>query len=139
MIERTFDARALARMNLALDRVCRTIVDGETHPIRKRVARRIIKCARSGRTGVEELTAAGHRAIARLARSDRPRSSDSSVSPPDERRSCPSHPGSGITWREPRQLAEPAVPLTLGVPETGADAEHADGRTVAPEAPFSPA
>jgi predicted MarR family transcription regulator len=73
VIEGTFDARTLARMNLALDRVCQTIADGETHAVRKRVARRIIKCARRGKTSVEELTSAGQRAIARFARSDQSR------------------------------------------------------------------
>ncbi len=73
MIEGTFDSRTLARMNLALDRVCRAVVDGEAHAVRKRVARRIIKCARSGKTTVEELTDAGERAVMRFARSQRPR------------------------------------------------------------------
>jgi hypothetical protein len=70
MIEQTFDSRTLARMNLALDRVCRTVAGGEAHSVRKRVARRIIKCARSGKTTVEELTDAGERAAMRFARSE---------------------------------------------------------------------
>jgi hypothetical protein len=70
MIEGTFDSRTLARMNLALDRVCQTVVGGEAHSVRKRVARRIIKCARSGKTTVEELTNAGERAVIRFARSE---------------------------------------------------------------------
>ncbi|HTO67632.1 MAG TPA: hypothetical protein VMM15_40955 [Bradyrhizobium sp.] len=70
MIEGTFDSRTLARMKLALDRVCRTVVGGEAHSVRKRVARRIIKCARSGRTSVEELTNAGQRAVIRFTRSE---------------------------------------------------------------------
>jgi len=73
MIEGTFDSRTLARMNLALDRVCQTVVGGEAHSVRKRVARRIIKCARSGKTTVEELTNAGERAVMRFSRSHRPR------------------------------------------------------------------
>jgi len=76
MIEGTFDSRTLARMNLALDRVCQTVVDGQAHSVRKQVARRIIKCARSGKTTVEELTNAGERAVIRLSRSQRPRLSD---------------------------------------------------------------
>jgi hypothetical protein len=71
MIEETFDSRTLARMNLALDRVCRTVVGGEAHSVRKRVARRIIKCARSGKTSVEELTNAGQCAAMRFARSEK--------------------------------------------------------------------
>jgi predicted MarR family transcription regulator len=70
MIEGTFDAPTLARMNLALESVCQTVVGGEAHSVRKRVARRIIKCARSGKTSVEELTSAGQRAVMRFARSD---------------------------------------------------------------------
>jgi hypothetical protein len=77
MIEGTFDARTVARMNLALDQVCKTIVDGEAHSVRKRIARQIIKCARRGKTSIEELTSAGQRAGARLTRSDHARLSDS--------------------------------------------------------------
>jgi len=71
MIEGTFDSRTLARMNLALERVCQTVIGGEAHSVRKRVARRIIKCARSGKTTVEELTNAGERAVLRFTRSQR--------------------------------------------------------------------
>ncbi|MBV8697225.1 MAG: hypothetical protein JO052_05120 [Bradyrhizobium sp.] len=71
MIEGTFDSRTLARMNLALERVCQTVIGGEAHSVRKRVARRIIKCARSGKTTVEELTNAGERAVMRFTRSQR--------------------------------------------------------------------
>jgi hypothetical protein len=76
MIEETFDSRTIARMNLALDCVCQTVVGGEAHSVRKRVARRIIKCARSGKTTVEELMTAGERAVIRFARSRRPSLSD---------------------------------------------------------------
>ena len=76
MIEGTFDSRTLARMNLALDQVCQTVAGGEAHSVRKRVARRIIKCARSGKTSVEELTNAGQRAVIRFARSESPCLSD---------------------------------------------------------------
>ncbi|WP_291711392.1 hypothetical protein [Bradyrhizobium sp.] len=58
-------------MNLALERVCQTVIGGEAHSVRKRVARRIIKCARSGKTTVEELTNAGERAVMRFTRSQR--------------------------------------------------------------------
>jgi hypothetical protein len=46
LIEGAFDPRALANMNIALDRVCEKAADGEKHPVRKRVAKQIIKCAR---------------------------------------------------------------------------------------------
>ena len=67
MIEEAFDTRTLANMNVALDRVCEKIAKGELHPVRKRVARQIIKCASSGKTTLAELTAAGQRALARVA------------------------------------------------------------------------
>lgn len=86
MIERTFDARTLARMNLALDRVCRTVVDSESDPQARRPADHQMRAKRQDQRP---------RAIARLAHSDRPRLSDNNVSPPDERRSCPSLPGLG--------------------------------------------
>ena len=66
MIEETFDSRTLANMNVALDRVCSGTRHGEEHPTRKRVARYIIKCARSGRTTLTELTHAGQQALAKV-------------------------------------------------------------------------
>ncbi len=62
-IEGSFDSRALANMNIALDRVCERTARGQEHSVRKRVARQIIKCARSGRTTLGDLTAAGRRAL----------------------------------------------------------------------------
>lgn len=63
LIEGAFDSRTLANMNVALDRVCEKAADGEDHSVRKRVARQIIKCARSGKTTLGELTAAGQRGL----------------------------------------------------------------------------
>jgi hypothetical protein len=54
-------------MNVALDRVCDGTPHGGEHPTRKRVAKYIIKCARSGRTTLTELTQAGHHALAKVA------------------------------------------------------------------------
>jgi len=62
-IEGSFDSRALANMNIALDRVCERTARGQEHPVRRRVAKQIIKCARSGRTTLGDLTAAGRRAL----------------------------------------------------------------------------
>jgi ribosomal protein L32E len=45
MIEDRFDARTLANMNVALERVCQRRPDGENHKVRRRVAQRIIQCA----------------------------------------------------------------------------------------------
>jgi hypothetical protein len=63
LIEGAFDSRALANMNIALDRVCDKAAHGQDHSVRKRVAKQIVKCARSGRTTLGELTAAGQRAL----------------------------------------------------------------------------
>ena len=62
-IEAGFDSRTLANMNVALDRVCEKAAHGEDHSVRKRVAKQIIKCARSGKTSLGELTAAGQRGL----------------------------------------------------------------------------
>ncbi|WP_429024239.1 hypothetical protein [Bradyrhizobium sp. I1.14.4] len=66
MIEERFDSRTLAAMNLALDRVCADAVHGEEHDTRKRVARYIIKCAKSGRTTLPDLIEAGQQALAKV-------------------------------------------------------------------------
>jgi hypothetical protein len=63
LIEGAFDSRTLANMNVALDRVCEKTAHGEEHPVRKRVAKQIIKCARGGKTTLGELTAAGQRGL----------------------------------------------------------------------------
>jgi hypothetical protein len=66
LIGGTFNSRTLANMNAALDRVCEQAAHGEKHPVRKRVARQIIKCARSGKTMLGELMAAGQRGLITL-------------------------------------------------------------------------
>lgn len=66
MIEEKFDSRTLAAMNAALDRVCADAPHGEEHATRKRVAKYIIKCAKSGRTTLPELTEAGQQALANV-------------------------------------------------------------------------
>jgi hypothetical protein len=63
LIEGAFDSRTLANMNVALDRVCEQAAHGDDHPVRKRVAKQIIKCARNGKTTLGELTAAGQRGL----------------------------------------------------------------------------
>jgi hypothetical protein len=67
LINGAFDARTLANMNVALDRVCETAARGEDHAVRKRVAKQIVKCARHGKTTLGELTAAGARGLITLA------------------------------------------------------------------------
>ena len=67
LINGAFDSRTLANMNFALDRVCEAAAKGEDHAVRKRVAKQIIKCARSGKITLGELTAAGQRGLITLA------------------------------------------------------------------------
>ena len=67
LIQGTFDSRTFANMNVALERACELAADGEDHAVRKRVARQIIKCARSGKTTLGELTAAAQRGLIRVA------------------------------------------------------------------------
>jgi hypothetical protein len=66
-IEAMFEPRTLANMNVALDRVCDQAPDGENHAVRKRIAIRIIRCARSGKVTLGDLTAAGRRGLPRFA------------------------------------------------------------------------
>jgi hypothetical protein len=67
MIEGSFEPRTLANMNVALDRVCRKIPSGEEHNVRKRVAKAIVQCARSGKTTLGALTEAGAKELERAA------------------------------------------------------------------------
>jgi hypothetical protein len=67
MIEGKFDSKTLAKMNVALDRICEQMQHGERHSVRKRVARQIIRCAESGETTLADLIAAGERALSELA------------------------------------------------------------------------
>ena len=71
LIEGAFDSRTLANMNVALDRVCEGAAGGEDHAVRKRVAIQIVKCARSGKLTLGELTAAGRSALIDVALSRR--------------------------------------------------------------------
>ena len=66
MIEGGFDARTLAYMNVALDRVCEHTPLGEQPEVRERVAQGIIRCAKGGRTTLGALIEAGERALARI-------------------------------------------------------------------------
>lgn len=68
-IEESFDSRALANMNIALDRVCERTARGQEHLVRKRIAKQIIKCARNGKTTLGDLTAAGRRALIEIVSS----------------------------------------------------------------------
>jgi hypothetical protein len=67
MIQGDFDRRTLAKMEVALDRVCANTPLGEQHDVRKRIARAIVIRAKSGDATVGALAEAGERALARLS------------------------------------------------------------------------
>jgi hypothetical protein len=67
MIVEQFDRRTMAKMELALDRACARFPHGGKHSIRKRVAQNIVRCAKTGSTGLVALTEAGERAVAQLS------------------------------------------------------------------------
>lgn len=67
IIEGSFQPRILANMNVALDRVCAMTPDGERHDVRKRVAKEIAQCAKSGKITLGTLTEAGEKALGRIA------------------------------------------------------------------------
>jgi hypothetical protein len=69
MIEDRFDARTLANMNVALERVCQRRPDGEDHRVRKIVAQRIIQCAKIVKKTLGALTNAGERYVRNSQRS----------------------------------------------------------------------
>ena len=59
MIEDRFDDRRLANMSVALERVCQQRPDGEDDKVRRRIAQRIIQCAKMGKKTLAALTKAG--------------------------------------------------------------------------------
>jgi hypothetical protein len=63
MIVDGFDFSTLARMDAALEKVCRGRLGGDSHDVRKRVAESIIICARGGKTSLGRLVEAGERAL----------------------------------------------------------------------------
>ena len=67
LINGAFDSGTLAKMNAALDHVCTVTARGEEYSVRKLVARRIISCARGGKTTLDELTMAGEGALTKIA------------------------------------------------------------------------
>ena len=62
MIDRDFDRRTRANMEIALDRACVNVSGGEKDRARKYVADHIVKCA--GARSLEALTEAGLTAAA---------------------------------------------------------------------------
>jgi hypothetical protein len=68
MIIEQFDRLTMAKMEVALERTCARFPHGGKHKIRERVAQSILRCAKTGNTGLDALTEAGERALARLPR-----------------------------------------------------------------------
>jgi hypothetical protein len=66
MIEGSFEPRVQANMDVALERVCGKAPDGQRHDVRKRVAKAILQCAKSGKTALGALTEAGENALWRI-------------------------------------------------------------------------
>jgi hypothetical protein len=71
MIVERFDRRTVAAMEVALEKACECWPNGGKHNLRKRVAQGIIRCAKTGNTGLDALIEAGERAMAQLPQSGR--------------------------------------------------------------------
>ena len=71
MIVECFDRRTMAAMEVALEKACACWPNGGQHNLRKRVARSIIQCAKTGSIGLDALIEAGERAIVQLRQSTR--------------------------------------------------------------------
>jgi hypothetical protein len=65
-INESFEPRVQANMDVALERVCGKTTYGEQHAVRKRVARAILQCAKTGKTSLGALTEAGEKALWRI-------------------------------------------------------------------------
>ena len=65
MIADKFDDRTLANMEVALDRACKDLPGGGSHAARRRIARKILECARDGDVTLAGLTKAGLAAAAK--------------------------------------------------------------------------
>ncbi|WP_147407797.1 hypothetical protein [Rhodopseudomonas palustris] len=59
------DPRTRANMEVALERVCGTLPNGQEHAVRARVAAQIAECARAGGRTLHEFEAAGQAAAIR--------------------------------------------------------------------------
>ena len=67
MIKDSFDDRTLANMEVALERACALLVQGNDHHEERRyIARSIVRCAKSGDHTLAGLTQAGSRAARAL-------------------------------------------------------------------------
>jgi hypothetical protein len=67
MIAESFDSRTLANMEVALERACKGLsIGAEEHRVRRRIARKILKCAERGDITLGGLTAAADAAATQL-------------------------------------------------------------------------
>jgi hypothetical protein len=67
MIADSFDSRTLANMEVALERACKGLsIGAEEHRVRRRIARKILKCAERGDITLGALTAAADAAATQL-------------------------------------------------------------------------
>jgi hypothetical protein len=67
MITERFDSRAMANMEVALERTCLLLPTGsEKHRTRRLIANKIIECASRGDTTLGGLTEAGYAAVKQL-------------------------------------------------------------------------
>jgi len=67
MIADSFDSRTLANMEVALERACKgPSIGAEEHRVRRRIARKILKCAERGDITLGGLTAAADAAATQL-------------------------------------------------------------------------
>ena len=72
MIAESFDSRTLANMEVALERACKGLsIGAEEHRVRRRIARKILKCAERGDITLGGLTAAARAAATELAHGER--------------------------------------------------------------------
>ena len=71
MIVELYARRTMASMELALERACECWPYGGKHNLRKRVAQAIIRCAKTGDTSLDALTAAAEHAVAQLSQNKR--------------------------------------------------------------------
>lgn len=67
MIGSDIDSRTLTLMNMALDQVCSGIAGGGDHAMRKRAAKQIMRCAKSGPATLSALIEAGQHGLDRTA------------------------------------------------------------------------
>jgi hypothetical protein len=66
LIVEIFDPRTLANMDVALERACHAISGREDHWVRRRIASKIVECAKGGDITLTGPTAAGRIAASGL-------------------------------------------------------------------------